>query len=322
MWHRMLSTVSVLAGALASAEVQAGDLDAVKALIGEIKVRIEHKEELTAAKDNHPPRKSESWTFQAGGVNPTVRYGRYLNRPPEFTGSYPSLTSGDMGIGLDGGPFHYWYAGNAIRVLLDGRDIFAEQPANRIETRERVNGHLRLIWELEEKWCIALNFTVPRDGRAVFARIDVEAGEAAIGRIEVKLTAYPGGFGPAYSLPSHRYVKTAVAAANVSPDFKVTAENPLPVVPFPEGEEWVFYGDKLCSSGSLALLVNRAEKPAGQVHLSSYGVATSLVYPAGTRQIHLGFFAYSIENEWAANAFLAELEAERTALTTIPFWAE
>jgi hypothetical protein len=56
--------------------------------------------------------------------------------------------------------------------------------------------------------------------------------------------------------------------------------------------------------------------------MSNYGVATSLAYPASTRQIHLGFFAYSIENEPAQKAFLAELDNERTALATIPFWTE
>jgi hypothetical protein len=322
-WLRVgAAGIAVLAVALVSAGGQAGDLDAVKALIGEIKVRIEHKEERTAAKDNLPPRKSDSWKFKAGGVNPTVRYGRFLNRPPEFTGNYPSLANSDMGIGLDSGPLQFWYSGNAIRVVLDGRDIFAERPASRIETRQRVNGHLRLIWELERKRRVALNFAVPRDGRAVFARIDIEPGEMAIGRTEVRLTAYPGGFGPAYRLPSHRYVKTAGAAADVPPDFKVTAEHPFPVLPLSERDDWVFYGDKLSSPGSLALLVNRAEKPTGQVQLSSYGVSTSLVYPASVRQIHLAFFAYSIENEPAQKALLTDLNAERTALTTIPFWTE
>lgn len=323
MWYRMLSAVSILVGTLACVAVQASELDAVKALIGEIKVRIEHQAELHKAADaTMPPRKSESWEFKAGGVDPVVRYNRYLNRPPEFNGSYPSLVGVDMGVGLDSGPFGHWYRGNAIRVLLDSRDVFAEQPASRIETQEWVNGHLALIWELEKKRRVVLNFTVPKDGRAVFARVDVSPGETAIGRMEVKLTAYPGGFGPASSLPSHRYVKTVGAAADVPTDFKSTAANPFPVVPLSKGEEWVFYGDKLCISGSLALLVNRVEIPAGQVHLSTYGIVTSLVYPADTRHIHLGFFAYSIENEPAEKTFLAGLESERTALITIPFWTE
>ena len=30
------------------------------------------------------------------------------------------LANEDMGVGFDGGPFHYWYAGNAIRVVVNG----------------------------------------------------------------------------------------------------------------------------------------------------------------------------------------------------------
>jgi len=323
MPYRMMSMVSILVGALVSAGTQASDLDAVRALIGDIKVRIEHQEKLDKAADaTKPPRKSESWKFKAGGADPTVRYTRYLNLPPDFNGTYPSLANHDMGIGLDGGSFRYWYSGNAIRVMLDGTDIFAERPAMRIETQESVNGHTRFVWELERDRGIVLNSTVPRDGRAVFARIDIDPGTSPTKRIEVKLNCYPGGYGPAYKQPSHRYVKTARASGEVPKDFERTPEKGFPVVPFSAGEEWVFYGDKLTSSGSLGLLVNRDEKPSGHVNLSSYGVVTSLVYPNDVRHIHLAFLAYSLENEPAERAFLAELDKERTALTTIPFWTD
>ena len=302
---------------------RADGLDAIRALIGDLRVRIEHDEKLDEAADTtKPPRRSESWTFRAGGVNPTLRYSRFLNRPPEFEGTYPSLANHDMGIGLDGGPFRYWYSGNAIRVLLDGRDIFAERPATRIETQESDAGHLRLAWELGKARRIVLSFTVPPDGRAVFARVDIEPGASPAERVEVKLNCYPGGYGPAYKLPSHRYVKTARAAGEVPRDFVHTPGRGFPVVPFATGEDWVFYGDRLASSGSLGLLVNRGEIPSGQIRLSSYCVVTSLLYPADTRHIHLAFFAYSIENGPAEAALLAGLDKERAALTTIPFWTE
>lgn len=318
--HSRLPKVVLVAGMLVSGVAQADDLAAIRALIGEFKVGIEHQETLTEAKDGKPPIKSDSWTFKAGGVNPAVGYGRYLNRPPDFTGSHPSLTGGDMGIGLNGGPFQYWYSGSALRVLLDGRDLFAEQSATLIETQEGVVGHLRLTWELENDRRLRLHFAVPGDGRAVFARIDFEPGAAPLSRIELRLICYPGGYLPAYSQPSHRYAKTAKGAGEVPRDFKPSGENPYPVVALPAGEEWVFYGDQWCSSGSLALLVNREEQPAGQVNLSNYGVSTSLIYPPGTRQIHMVFFAYSLENEAAEKAFLAGLDSERQTLRSIPFW--
>ena len=323
MRHRLMSVLSVLVGTLAVGEAQASGLDAVKALIGETKVRIEHEEKLGKADDaTKPPRKRDSWRFMAGGTNPTVRYSRYLNRPPDFAGPHPSLANHDMGIGLHGGPFRYWYSGNTIRVMLDGKDIFARQPATRIETREGVSGHIRFVWELVKGRRVVLGFTVPKDGRAVFARVDVDPGSSPVEHIEAKLHAYPGGYGPAYKLPSHRYVKTAKASGDVPRDFKPTAERKFPIVPFSKGEEWVFYGDKLSTSGSLALMVNREESPSGQVKLSSYCVVTSLVYPSDARHIRLGFFAYSIENEPAQKMFLSNLDKERVALTTMPVWAE
>ena len=323
MRYRMVSMVLVLVSVLVSAGAQASDLDAVKTLIGKIRVQIEHQGKLDKAADaTKPPRKSESWEFKAGGTNPTVRYVRYLNLPPDFTGTYHSLANHDMGIGLDGGSFRYWYSGNAIRVLLDGKDIFAERRATRIETQESANGHVRLVWELENNRRIVLTFTVPKDGRAVFARVDIDPGTSPTKRIELKLNCYPGGYGPAYKQPSHRYVKTAKASGEVPRDFERTPAKGFPVVPFSAGEEWILYGDKLASSGSLGLLVNRAENPSGQVSLSSYGVVTSLVYPQDAHHIHLAFFAYSLENEPAQKAFLAELDKERTALITIPFWTD
>ena len=302
---------------------RAGDLDTIRALIGEVKVKIEHKEELTTSEDGaKPPCKSESWTFRAGGVSRTVRYGRYLNRPPDFAGTYPSLANHDMGIGLDGGLFGYWYRGNAIRVLLDGEDVLARRPADRVEAQEGANGHVRFAWEMENGRRLTLSFTVPKDGRAVFARVDIEPGSSPLKGTELKLTCYPGGFGPAYKQPSHRYVKTARASADVPRDFARSEDSPFPVVPLPAGEEWVFYGDKLQSRGSVALLVSREEAPEGQVRLSNYGVSTSLVYPATARRVHLAFFAYSIENGPAEKAFLAGLARERAALATMPFWTE
>jgi len=301
---------------------RADDLDAIRALIGEIKVSVEHESELVKSPDAaKPPLQSDAWRFVAGGVNPTVRYSRYLSRPPEFTGTHPSLANPDMGIGLDGGPFGNWYRGNAIRLLLDGHDVFAERPANRLESKEGPQGHLLLLWELEAGRRVALCFTVPRDGRAVFCRIGIEPGETPISGLEVRLTAYPGGFGPAYGLPSHRFVRTTSAAARVPPGFAPTAEQPFPVVPLTEADDWVLYGDGECSSGSLALLMSRDEGPTGHVDLSNYGVMTSLTYPPNTRYIRLGFYAFSTENDPAQRSFLAGLAGERAALATVPFWA-
>ena len=74
MRYRLIAMLSVLVNGLVTVESQASDIDAVRALIGEIKVRIEHEEKIEEAADaTKPPRKSESWRFQAGGLNRIVR---------------------------------------------------------------------------------------------------------------------------------------------------------------------------------------------------------------------------------------------------------
>jgi len=314
----MLSAALLAAGQSLDAE---DDLEALRQVMGPILgVKLATKTEKTEAKDHTPPQQSDAWTFIAGGVNPTVRYSRYLNQPPEFTGSYPSLPNGDMGVGLDGGPFGNWYRGSAIRVILDGQDVFAARPATRCEAREGEYGHVRLVWELGQGRCLTLHFTVPEDGRAVFARLDLEPGAQPVGRVEVRLTCYPGGFGPAYGQPSHRWAKTAQGAGEVPRDFKPAAENAFPVVPIAGDDDYVLYGDRLCSSSCLGLLLRREEHASGQVNLSNYGVATSLIYPPDTRRVHLAFFASSLETGPAERAFLAGLDTERRTLQSIPFW--
>ncbi len=321
MRYQLRPMLVVVAGLLLPAGSSADGLAAIRALIGEIKVRIEHKAEPAKSDDGtKPPRLADAWTFLAGGINPTVRYSRYLNRPPDFTGTHPSLVGSDMGIGLDGGPFGNWYRGNAIRVVLDGHDVFAERPASRAQVREAATGQLRLVWELDAGRQVTLSFTVPPDGRAVYIGVEVEPGTAALKQLAVRLTCYPGGFGPAYGLPSHRYARTATASGEVPSDFTPTAERPYPVVPIAGGDDWVFYGDRTTGNGGLGLLIGREGRVTGEIRLSNYGVTTALVYPEGTRRLRLGFFAYSIENEPAERQLLAELARERAALASSPFW--
>ncbi|MBI3920796.1 MAG: hypothetical protein HY318_05200 [Armatimonadetes bacterium] len=279
-----------------------------------LKVKIEHEEKIAPGADNKPPCKSESWTFHAGLARPVVRYGRYLNRPPDFTGSYPSLANSDMGIGFDGGAFGNWYRGNALRVFINDRDIFAGQPATKIEGREGENGRLGLVWELEERRSITLNIFVPEDGHAMYALLDLSLPGLKVDSIKAWVNCYPGGYGPAYGLPSHRWVTTAGNQAEVPEDF---AAKEFPKVPITEDDAWIFYADTLENSGSLGLVVLPEEKVSGEVSLSSYGVGTTLNYPPETRHIHLGFFAYSIVNEAARRSFVNGIKEEMDRLRSV-----
>lgn len=307
-------------GFIPRARAEAPVLQELRQVMAEsLKVKIEHEEKITPAADNKPPFKSESWTLHTGLARPTVRYGRYLNRPPDFTGGYPSLPNSDTGIGFDGGAWGNWYRGNAMRVLVNDRDIFAGQPATKIAWHEGENGRLRLVWELEEGRSVTLNIVVPEDGHAMYALLDLSLPEMKVDSVKVWVNCYPGGYGPAYGLPSHRWVMTA---SNQSEVPKYFAAKEFPKVPIAESDSWVFYADRLANNGALGLVVLPEEKPSGEVALSNYGVGTTLNYPPETRQIHLGFQAYSIVNDAARKLFVDSVAEEMNRLRSLALWRQ
>lgn len=290
------------------------DLEALKKLMGDIiSVQVEQKTTSAEAKNNIPPMQTDVWDFKTGARTLTVGYSRFLNQPPHFTGNYPSLTTGDMGVGFDGGSFHYWYRGNVIRVRINGADIMAAKPAKLTGAEEGEEGRLRMVWELEEGGELALNFTVPESGQAIYSRIEIVPGDLFIRDIEIRLTCYPGGFAPAHRLPSHRWVVTSNGEWDIPHGYAGTN----PEVPIEKGMDWIFYADKLQSKGSLGLLVNVEEGPYGKVRMSSYGQITELVYPRETRHIHLAFYAFETENPVSMQSFKTSLEAERKKLKNI-----
>jgi len=324
-----VATVSVLTAVFlvllvhgfSSAGTESSDsLDALKKVMkDDLKVKIKHETKLKEGTETVPPMQSDSWQFNTGVSAPMVRYTRFLNRPPHFNGKYPSLAGHDMGIGFDGGSFGNWYRGNVLRLLVNDRDIFAAAPTDLIETEEGSNGHLSFIWELEKEGRVSLNITVPEDGHAVFARLDLSLPGIDVNSVQVRLNCYPGGYGPACKLPSHRWAFTAGQSSDVPNDFKASADNPYPVLPVTVDNDWVFYADKLQSKGSLALLLNRQEGANGVVRMSNYCQVTVLDYPVESRRIHLGFYAFDIENEAAAKLFASSLDKEREVLESIPF---
>ena len=290
-------------------QVLADDLDALKQLMGDFNVKIEHKSEMIAGKENVPPWQRDRWDFKTGVKVVSVNYTHPYRRR-------------QSSIGFTGDSFGNWYGNDTIHILINGADIFAQKPAKQLEAREGTNGCLRLVWELEKKGELILNILIPDDGRAIYVRLDIIPSELSIETVQVKSGCYPGGFGPGHKLPSHRWIVTANGEWGVPRDFKPSPENPYPETPFGKGEEWIFYADKLQSKGSLALLVDRDEKPSGKVRMSNYGQSTELNYPADTRQIHLAFYAFETENGYALKTFMSSLERERAVLKSLPFWME
>jgi hypothetical protein len=315
-----LSWLLCLGALLAGQQVLADDLAEIRKIVGDCRVRLEHKSSTTAGKDNVPPLRHDSWSL-AGTEGTTIQYSRYLNQPPHYTGQHPSLPNGDMGIGFGGWAFGNWYGGNAIRVLINGADVFAQKPATRIETGDGDSHRVRMVWELDNGGELALNFALPEDGHAIYARLEIVPGKLLVKSIQLHLSCYPGGFGPAYKLPSYRCVATSKGEWSIPPDFKADLKNPYPKPPFQEGEDWIFYTDKLQSAGSLGLLLRKEQRPSGDVNMSNYGQGTELNYPAGTRQIDLAFFAFDTENLPSRQWFMSNLDRERAQLTSVWSWS-
>ncbi len=290
------------------------DLEALKKLMGDIiSVQVEQKTTSAEAKNNIPPMQTDVWDFKTGARTLTVGYSRFLNQPPHFTGNYPSLTTGDMGVGFDGGSFHYWYRGNVIRVRINGADIMAAKPAKIAEANEGKEGRLRMIWEMEKNGELVLNFIIPESGQAIYSRIDIVPGNLSIKDIELRLTCYPGGFAPAHRLPSHRWIVTSDGEWDIPHGY--TGTNPE--VAIDKGIDWIFYADKLQSKGSLGLLLNAEEGFRGRVRIGSYAQSTEITYPQETRHIRLAFFAFETENHVSMKAFKAAIESERKILKNI-----
>lgn len=289
----------------------------VKDAIGDLRVTVEHVETVQPAESNKPPFKVESWAFTCGAAKPMIRYGRYLNRPPAYDGSYPSLVNGDMGIGFGnpavGDAFRNWYG---LRVLVDGGDVLAQQTALRTEfAGDTQAGYLRFGWDLDGSNSLALSFVVPEDGHAIY----VEAGlqpPACSKALAVNLACFPGGFGPSYGLPSHRVVWTARAAGEVPP-----GSTNCPVVPITARAGWVFYADKLVADGSLGLILLPEQQGTGQVQVSSYGQSTTLRYPAGTLSCRFALFAFDTDTDNARRAFTGMIEKETETLRRVGFSA-
>jgi hypothetical protein len=315
--------IALLVCCLAAALASADGLDALKAAMGDTNVKIEKKARLTEGDEKKPSLKGETWTFAAGAAKPQIHYTRYLNVPPHFTGQYPSLAGYDMGVGLDGGPFGNWYRGNCLRVLVNGHDIMAAAPATRVESKEGPNGYLRFIWEFNENRKLALNFLVPDDGHAIFLRVDLTLPGMAVESIKVSLHGYPGGFGPAHGIPSHRYAYTSQGAAGeVPPDFKPSEAQPYPALPLTPADTWVFYGDKHEKKGALGLLLPADALEGGAVKLSNYGVTTSLDYPLEARKLYIGLYAYEQTNEAAEATFKERVVADREFMINTAYWPE
>jgi len=208
-----------------------------------------------------PPSQNDLWSFGERWDHDT--YNRYLNQPPHYTGQYSSLAS-EMGVGLRRRFLQL------VRCKCDSRtdqrvDVFSQKPAKHIEAKEGDNSSLRMAWDLDKGGELALNFTVPEDGHAIYAAWRSFPRKLTITGIQLQLFCYPGGFGPGYKLAPTAGSQPPKANGRIPPDFKGRHEESVSrSAVWKKGEDWMFYADKLRSDGSLGLLVRKEENPFGK----------------------------------------------------------
>ena len=247
-----------------------------------------------------------------------ILYSRYLNRPPEFTGRHPSCTVHDMGLGIPGFKTQ-WYRGNTVRVLIDGQDVVRSHAADAIEVREGIGvARLRFLWKLP-KADVAVHVAVLNGRSEGLVEVAITP-HGPIKSVGVNLLCYPGGFGPAYGIPSRRRVRTAVDDASVA-----SGEESRKLA-LPPRCEWVWYCDReeedrgLYNTNSVALVLLPEDKARGEITVSSYGVPTQLVYAGTQSRVRLGLAAYPGPNRRARQVFMAERHTVAQMLRTLDFW--
>ena len=275
--------------------------------------------------DTKPPKKPGQPTWASDQFQVMTDYGpfklqytRYLNRAPQFTGRHAACTNSDSGLGIEGLGSN-WYRGNTIRVLLEGRDIVGAYAADAVDVREGFGvTRLRFAWKLP-KADVAIHVAVVNRRAEAFVEVTVHP-HATLKSVGVNLLCYPGGYGPAYGIPSRRVARTAQTQVSVATGQKSRTFTLGPGCP------WVWYADHECqdrglhSGGSVALVLLPKDRAAGEVHVSNYGVSTRLRYPGTQSRVRLGLTAYPGPNPRAWGEFVRHRPGVVHILQTLAFW--
>lgn len=231
---------------------------------------------------------------------------RFLVRDPIYLqyrrmSDAPFLPNADFGLGIGGGGyFSNWYPNNTIRVIINDQDLFSETSARSIEYAEGEQGRLRFTWDKDgdPNIKVILDWSISEEGKGIFARIDI-SNLKDVHSVQVQITCYPGGFAPAEGMESQRVITTKDEEVQVTDSA---------ILPLTEGQSWLFYSDNIADKGALGLLMDTNERASGEVRMSKYQQITMLNYPASSRFIHLGFFAFGTPNTAAKEDFLSFIE--------------
>jgi len=278
-------------------------------------VSLEHEVEVN--EENRPwPRKNDVWKYTTDNGEVKIYYRRLLT---PGGGQEYSLPNAETGVGFDGLAFGNWYRNNAIRVLVNGKDVMALSPASSIKAGAGERGTLKLEWETPGHGGVfRLSFVIAGDGETIYVMGDLTNFAEDIRTLEIALNAYPGGYSPSYGGKSYRMARTARQSGEVPPEAKDDA-SAFPTLKFGGDESWVFLSDKIANGGALGLLLLPKEGPEGELKLSSYTTPIKLRYPKGTMTFRIALSAYAGENETAFGDFRSGMAAQHAMLES---WAE
>ena len=284
-------------------------------------VKVENKGEIKEEKtDKKPAFREDTFTFTTERAGLDVRYIRFLNSPKNFAGSHPSLTSGDMGVGIPVDA-NTWYGNNTIRVLINGKDIFASIEATEIKWKEgRGLGRLHFLWKAPAA-DVSLNLAVGTGVRPVYGEVKL-VPKQKITSFTINLTCYPGAYTAYYKLPFHRWVKTPSAEAEVT---KERSEHKG--IELKASDGWAFYADKYHdaqirpSSGPCGLVLVPEEKVSGRITVTNYSIITRLEVPPDTNKVHFALYSFAnIANNDALGRLKRLFKKDVEILKKIKFW--
>lgn len=313
----MKHTVFFMLCAVSMASFAQSPLDQIKGMAKDsAKVQVTLKEKKNEAKKGQPPMKTDRYLFKTPGNSVGVNYTYFLNQPPDFNGKFPAVT-GSNGIGLDGKSFINWYYGGMIHIYLNNTfDVLTTKPA-KVTTVGGKNGNIEFVWDFKKNSKVTMQLVIPPEGNRVYARIsfDVPPEDMKVNSIKITLVSYPGGFGPAYKLPSHRaFLLSDGNTGEIKPGEKQVLRGIIP-----NEDPWMFTYDKLQKKGSLGLLLEKNAQSKYEYALGSYGTSYTLTYPGATKTVNLGFYAFETINDSAMQNFKKRIGSDRTEMTAIKY---
>ena len=303
---------TVLAGIAFLAGLSAADdpMAEIMAVTQKNSVTVKEKQIDTKGTDKIPVKRRSVFTFKTSAGERQIIYNRWLNNQPDFKGKHPSL-NWEAGVGFGGGLFSYWYGNNTIRVFINESDVMAKSPAE-VKFADGEQGVLTLTWDLGSKRTLVLDFRVMPENNRVYCQIRMDLKDMNVKSIRVNLRGYPGGFAPAYKMPSERY---GVADKDIT--CAMVKNKSVHYTLAPEGQ-WAFSGDKIAKNGAIAAIFDPVgAQGKATMKISYYEGGFSLTYPGTVRKIDLGLYAFTQQNDVALAAFRARVAKDMQEIKTL-----